>query len=81
MGLEVQLSAGGRISLEKSFVRNISKIFPLLLFLDWLIAIVTPGDDRRQKLTDRWAGTTVNQVKQVLQLTSPSAPPPPPPPA
>jgi uncharacterized RDD family membrane protein YckC len=79
MGLEVQLEKGGRISLDKSFIRNISKIFPLFLFLDWLIAVVTAGNDRRQKLTDRWAGTTVAQVKQVFQSTA-SPPPPPPPP-
>ena len=79
MGLEVQLVKGGRISLDKSFIRNISKIFPLFLFLDWLIAVVTAGNDRRQKLTDRWAGTTVAQVKQVFQSTA-SPPPPPPPP-
>ena len=76
MGLEVQLVKGGRISLDKSFIRNISKIFPLLLFLDWLIAVVTPGADRRQKYTDRMAGTTVVQVKQAFQ--SAASPPPPP---
>jgi uncharacterized RDD family membrane protein YckC len=77
MGLEVQLVKGGRISLDKSFIRNISKIFPLFLFLDWLIAVVTPGADRRQKYTDRMAGTTVVQVKQAFQSAAPSAPPPP----
>jgi len=76
MGLEVQLVKGGRISLDKSFIRNISKIFVLFLFLDWLIAVVTPGADRRQKYTDRMAGTTVVQVKQAFQ--SAASPPPPP---
>jgi len=81
MGLEVQPeTGGGRISLSKSFIRNISKIFWLFLFLDWLIAVVTTGNDRRQKITDRWGGTTVVQVKQVLQPPSSSSPPPPPPP-
>jgi len=84
MGLDVQLEKGGKISIGKSFIRNISKIFALFLFLDWLIAVVTAGNDRRQKLTDRWAGTTVVQVKQVFQSSQPSptpaAPPPPPPP-
>ena len=81
MGLEVQLEKGGRISFGKSFIRNISKIFPLFLFLDWLIAIVTAGNDRRQKLTDRWAGTTVAQIKQVFQSAAPSPMASPPPPA
>ncbi len=80
MGLDVQLVKGGRIPLGKSFIRNISKIFPLFLFLDWLIAVVTPGTDRRQKWTDRYAGTTVVQVRQAFQSPAPSTPPPPPPP-
>ena len=81
MGLQVQTMKGGRIAIDKSFIRNISKIFPLLLFLDWLIAVVTVGNDRRQKLTDRWAGTTVAQVgKSPIELiASPAAPAPPPP--
>ena len=78
MGLQVQKVTGGRISIDKSFIRNISKIFPLFLFLDWLVAVVTAGADRRQKLTDRWAGTTVVQTKQ--PFASAGAPPPPPPP-
>jgi uncharacterized RDD family membrane protein YckC len=70
MGLEVQLVKGGRISLDKSFIRNISKIFIVFLFLDWLIAVVTPGSDRRQKYSDRYAGTTVVQIRQAFQSTA-----------
>jgi uncharacterized RDD family membrane protein YckC len=81
MGLEVQLVKGGRIPLDKSFIRNISKIFVVFLFLDWLIAVVTTGSDRRQKLTDRWAGTTVVQIRQAFQSVSSSPSPPPPPPS
>ena len=78
MGFDVELEKGGKISYGKSFIRNISKIFPLFLFLDWLIAVVTAGNDRRQKLTDRWAGTTVVQIKQPFQsATTPQSPPPP----
>ena len=80
LGLEVQKVQGGRVSFGQSIIRNISKIFVLFLFLDWLIAVVTAGNDRRQKLTDRWAGTTVAQVKQPFQsatATPPSSPPPP----
>ncbi len=78
MGLQVRNVNGGRTSIDKSFIRNISKIFWLFLFLDWLVAVVTAGSDRRQKLTDRWAGTTVVQTKQ--PFASVGAPPPPPPP-
>ena len=76
MGLHVQMVNGGKVTLEKSFIRNISKIYPLLLFLDWLVGIVTPGD-KRQKYMDRIAGTIVVQTGQAF--TSPPPPPPPPP--
>jgi uncharacterized RDD family membrane protein YckC len=81
MGLQVQKVTGGTISIDKSFIRNISKIFPLLLFLDWLAAVVTAGADRRQKLTDRWAGTTVAQAgKSPINFSEPTSSSPPPPP-
>ena len=76
MGLQVQTANGGKVPFDKSFIRNISKIYGLFLFLDWLIAVVTAGSDKRQKFTDRYAGTTVVQTKQAFG----SVPPPPPPP-
>jgi len=85
-GLQVQMVNGGKVTIEKAFIRNISKIYgyEFLLFLDWLIAVVTTGTDKRQKFTDRIAGTTVVQVRQAFQSASPppspSPPPPPPPP-
>jgi len=80
LGLQVQMTNGGKVPFDKAFIRNISKIFWLFLILDWLIGIATTGD-KRQKLTDRWAGTVVVQVKQAFQsMTSPSQSPPPPPP-
>jgi uncharacterized RDD family membrane protein YckC len=66
MGLEVQLEKGGRISLKQSIIRNISKIVIILPILDWLIAVVTSGTDRRQKYTDRIAGTTVTQTRKTV---------------
>lgn len=44
-------------------VRNISKIFGILLFLDWLIGMLTPGDPR-QKYTDRMIGCTVARTDE-----------------
>jgi len=80
MGLHVQMINGGKVPFEKAFIRNISKIYWLLLLLDWLIAIVTPGADRRQKYTDRIAGTTVVQMGRApIGSTEPPPPPPPPP--
>ena len=80
LGLRVQTVNGGRITYNQSFIRNISKIYWLLVLLDWLIGIATPGD-RRQKYTDRIAGVTVVQVSQAFTAVSPppSQTPPPPP--
>ena len=81
MGLQVQTLNGARITFVQSIIRNISKIFWPFLFLDWLIAIVTAGPDKRQKLTDRWATSTVVQVgRSPIGMTEPppSSPSPPP---
>jgi uncharacterized RDD family membrane protein YckC len=67
IGLKVQLVGGGKVTLAKAFIRNISKIHGLLLLLDWIIAVVTPGPDQRQKYSDRIAGTTVVQISAPLQ--------------
>jgi hypothetical protein len=44
-------------------LRNISKIFGILLFIDWIVGMLTPGDPR-QKYTDRLAGCTVQRTDQ-----------------
>jgi len=79
LGLQVQMVNGGKITFNAAFIRNISKIYGLFLLLDWILGIATPGPDRRQKYTDRMAGTTVVQVKQAF--ASATTPPPPPPPS
>ena len=76
LGLQVQMTKGGKIPFDKALIRNISKIFWPFLLLDWLIGIVTPGD-KRQKYSDRLAGTIVVQVKQAFQSITPSQTPPP----
>jgi uncharacterized RDD family membrane protein YckC len=77
LGLRVQTVSGGRITYSQSFIRNISKIHPLLLLLDWLIGIATPGD-RRQKYSDRIAGVVVVQSSQAFaSVTPPPSPSPP----
>jgi uncharacterized RDD family membrane protein YckC len=75
LGLKVQMLNGDKVAFGKAFIRNISKIYWLFLLLDWLIGVVTPGADRRQKYTDRMAGTTVVQGKQLFApVTSTAAP-------
>lgn len=80
LGLQVQMENGGKVPFDKAFIRNISKIYPLFLLLDWLIGVATSGADRRQKYTDRIAGTTVASVRQAFASPPSSQPPPPPPP-
>jgi uncharacterized RDD family membrane protein YckC len=71
LGLHVQTTSGARVKFNQAFIRNISKIYWIFLLLDWLIAIATPGADRRQKYTDRIAGTTVVQSGQALASVTP----------
>jgi len=80
-GLQVQMVNGSKVTCDKAFIRNVSKIFGLFLLLDWILGIVTSGPDQRQKYTDRIAGTTVVSVKQVFSSVATPPPPPPPPPA
>ena len=74
LGLQVQMVNGGKVPFDKALIRNLSKFFGLVI-IDWLIGILTPGD-KRQKFSDRYAGTIVVQTKQPFT----TAPPPPPPP-
>jgi uncharacterized RDD family membrane protein YckC len=81
LGLHVQMVNGSKVTFDKAFVRNISKIFWLFLLLDWILGIANAGSDQRQKYTDRIAGTTVVSVKQAFLPAATPPPPPPPPPA
>jgi uncharacterized RDD family membrane protein YckC len=80
LGLHVQMVNGSKVMFDKAFIRNISKIYGLFLLLDWILGVATPGPDRRQKYTDRIAGTTVVSVKPAFTTTAATPPPPPPPP-
>jgi len=74
LGLKVQTVSGGKADMGKLFIRNFSKIIPPLVVLDWLIGIVTPGD-KRQKYSDRLAGTVVVQTNQPFASVAPPPPP------
>ncbi len=58
VGLKVVTVDGARPSLEKAFIRNVSKIHWVLLLLDVVGGLATSGDPR-QKFSDRVAGTTI----------------------
>ncbi|HEY4675046.1 MAG TPA: RDD family protein [Candidatus Bathyarchaeia archaeon] len=78
MGLKVQMLNGSKVTINKAFMRNISKIFWPIFVIDVIVGIATPGPDPRQRYFDRMAGTTVVSVKQAF-ATAPPPPPPPPP--
>jgi len=79
MGLNVQTTDGNKLDFVKSFVRNLSKFNPLLLFLDWLIGIVSEGN-KQQKFLDRAVNAVVIQKGQAFADFQQPPPPPPPPP-
>jgi len=79
LGLQVQMVNGSKVTFDKSFIRNISKILWFFLIIDWLVGVAMPGRDRRQKYTDRIAGTTVVSLRQPFAAATPPPPPPPPP--
>ncbi|WGM89090.1 MAG: RDD family protein [Candidatus Bathyarchaeum tardum] len=64
LGLKVVTRADQKISLEKAFIRNISKIHEVLLLLDVIIGIVTLPD-LNQKYTDEIANTTITKDETV----------------
>ncbi len=71
MNLRAIKVGGQKPSLDATFIRNISKIYWILVLIDVIIGLATLGDPH-QKVSDRFAGTTV------VSTTAPSAPPPPP---
>jgi uncharacterized RDD family membrane protein YckC len=81
LGLQVQMVNGSKVTFDKAFIRNMSKIYWLFLLLDWILGVAIAGHDQRQKYTDRIAGTTVVSVEQAFSSVSTPPPPPPPPPA
>lgn len=80
MKLQVQTVNGSKLTINQAFIRNISKIYTLLLLLDWLIGIISTGN-KQQKFLDRAAGAVVVQRGQPFAAaTQQDYPPPPPPP-
>jgi len=58
MGLKVTKLNGDKLNLVQAFIRNISKIYWLLLLLDVIIGLAIQTD-YRQKFSDKYAGTVV----------------------
>src|SRR6266545_2095720 len=53
MGLQV-VGTTGPLDIVKAFIRNVTKAFSWLLFLDWIVGLAMEGDPR-PKMTDRFA--------------------------
>ncbi|MEM2102406.1 MAG: RDD family protein [Candidatus Bathyarchaeia archaeon] len=58
MALRVMKTDGKRLTLDLAFLRNVTKIYWVLLLLDIVVALALPGDPT-QKYTDRFARTSV----------------------
>jgi len=73
MNLKVTTTQGNVASLDKTLIRNISKIHWLLWLVDTLIGMALVGDPH-QKYSDRFVGTTVVSTIQrgMILPTSPS---------
>jgi uncharacterized RDD family membrane protein YckC len=75
-----QLESGhsnyGELAIDRSIIRNISKVHPVALLIDWLIGMVTPGDPR-QRYLDRIAKTMVMHKSELKKVQHPHVAPPP----
>lgn len=61
MNLKTSNLDGQNPPLNSALIRNISKIYWILVLLDTVIGLAVPGDPH-QKITDRIAGTTVTST-------------------
>lgn len=58
MGLKVKSRSGTNPSIVEAFIRNITKIYWVLLFLDIIVGLAI-SKEYTQKVSDRFAGTSV----------------------
>jgi uncharacterized RDD family membrane protein YckC len=74
MNLKTRKLDGRKPPLDSAFIRNISKIYWVLVLIDTVIGLATSGDPH-QKVTDRIAGTIVvpTAVSPLAGLTTASS--------
>ena len=63
MSLQVVSTTGQPVSASGVIIRNLSKIIPPFVLLDWLLGLLMQGDPR-QKMLDRAANVTVTRTDQ-----------------
>jgi len=78
MNLKVTTLDGRPPTFDRTLLRDLSKIHPLLWLIDVVVGMATIGDPH-QKISDRFAGTTVaSTIERSMILRAPSSPPTPP---
>jgi len=76
MNLRVTTKDGKRATVDRILIRDVSKIHPLLLLIDTVVGMASAGDPN-QKISDRFAGTTVvSTIQRTMLLPTPFSPPP-----
>lgn len=68
------VATSGNMDVSKGFIRNISKIYWILLLIDIVVGLATEGDPR-QRFLDRYVNTIVLREGENIQYM-PSSPPP-----
>jgi uncharacterized RDD family membrane protein YckC len=74
MNLKVTTTDGRLPTIDRTLIRDASKIHGLLWLIDTVVGMATVGD-AHQKISDRFAGTTVVSTIQRCMIL-PSSPPP-----
>ena len=78
MNLKVTKLDGRPATFDRTLLRDLSKIHGLLWLIDVVVGMATTGDPH-QKISDRYAGTTVvSTIQRSMILPTPSSPPTPP---
>lgn len=82
MNLKTTRMDGGKATLDRTLLRDLSRIHGLFWLIDVVVGMATVGDPH-QKILDRYAGTTVvSTIERTMILPAPrSAPTPPSPPS
>jgi len=81
MNLKTTKLDGGKATLDRTLLRDLSRIHGLFWLIDVVVGMATVGDPH-QKISDRYAGTTVvSTIERTMLLPAPrssSTPPSPP---
>lgn len=76
MNLKVTMSDGRLPTIDRTLIRDVSKIHWLLWLIDTVAGMATVGDPH-QKISDRFAGTTVaSTIQRCMILPTQASPPP-----